>query len=454
MSTSQGNIRHVWIALTILSALFMFLPLHIQFIGEESVYAVYLQKMLQSGDLINIFYRPPLFLWAGDLLYGWLHFLPIELPLRIVSILFSIGSAGVAALFAHKVFRDKNAAVLAALVFLTLGEIQFWYGWLGYADAMFLFFIFSSGVSVWLAAQSRSVFWYGLAVLLINGAFLTKAITAYAFFFSTLAVVAYGFHSWRFFFRPINVLLSLAAFSAPIFWMQMHGSGADASFASLVHDIAMRFREVSPLKYLGHLVTIPALFVERMAPVSLVVLWFVAKRKGYFPDKDIDLILWILLINFIPYWVAPFSGMRHVMPLYGWASLVLTYWLLKLDFNARKAASVAIVIVLFLKIPFSFWALPVFKGDRRHGEMTFRAIAADVLHYTRGMAPIRQKNVTFVGFSVVAYINEIRKGQPCIRFLRRGEHGVYVLAYTPMKHASLIKKYAPFNSPLYLLYLE
>ena len=314
----------------------MFLPIHVQFVGEESVYAVFLQYMIYSGNYIDSFYRPPLFLWVSAFLDSVLNSPSIELPLRITSIFSSLGAAAFAALFAHKVFQKENAALAAALVFLTLGEIQFWYGWLGYADAMFLFFIFSSTVSIWLAAQFQRVHWYVLAVIMVNCAFFTKALTAYVFFGSTLVIAAFGFQSWRFFFRLINLLITIALVAAPLFWIQMHGSSANTNTSSLIHDMAMRFTEIDIFRYLKHFFSFPFEFIARMMPVSLIVLWYLSKNWPNAQDRIIRLILLILIINYLPYWFAPFSNMRHVVPLYSWGALALTYWLLQFDFQVQK----------------------------------------------------------------------------------------------------------------------
>jgi len=431
----------------------MFMPIHIQFIGEESVYAVYLQNMIQTNDFINAFYRPPLFLWVSTGLDYLINFSSIELPLRVTSILCSISAAGFAALFAHKVFQQPNAAILAALTFLSLGEIQFWYGWLGYADAMFLLFIFGSTVCIWLAAQFQKVHWYALAVLLINCAFFTKAISAYLFFATTLAIVAYGFSSWRFFLRPINILLTSLIVVAPLVWVQIHGDSAGSTSNSLIHDIMMRFTEIDPLRYLKHIIVSPFEFFARMMPVSLIVLWYLkTSRKISLQNKNIRLILLIFIVNYLPYWFAPSSNMRHVVPLYSWASLALTFWLLQSNFKFKKYATIAVMIALLIKIPFSLWGLPLLK--ERGESRAFKPVAVDILEQTQEKFPIRQKAVTFVGFAVTAYINEIRQPKTNIQYIRPNEHNVYVLAHIPIKNTKIIKKYVLFNSTLYLLYLE
>jgi len=430
----------------------MFLPIHIQFIGEESVYAVYLQNMLQTHDYFNAFYRPPLFLWAGLALQETFHFSSIELPLRIVSILCSLGSAAFSGLFAHKVFKKEHAGLIAALVFLTLGEIQFWYGWFGYADAMFLFFIFSSTVCLWLAAQFRQTHWYILAIILINLAFLTKALTAYAFFISTMIIVTYHFKAWRFFLHPIRLILLSGIIIAPMLWASFHGSSSSSASASLIHDIAMRFHSIDILSYLKHIMTFPIEFIARMAPVSFIILFFLWKKNRCSISPDLRMILLIVGINYLPYWLAPFSNMRHVVPLYAWASLALSYYLIHSNIKIKKAALIGVTIALMLKIPFSLWGLPFLK--ERDASQKFRPVAANIIQQV-GNATIRQSSVSFTGFAIVAYINEaygLKKNN--IQFLTPNDHRVYVIAHTPLRGAELIKTYTLFGDKAYLLYLR
>jgi len=449
------NIQWIWYVLTAIACAFMLLPIGIQLIGEESVYAVILQNMIEKNNYGDAFYRPPLFLWASASLSHLLNLSSIELPLRLASIISSICAAMFAAIFAHKVFKQDNAGIIAALIFLMLGEIQFWYGWLGYADAMFLFFIFSAMVSTWLAAQFKQVRWYALAILLINAAFLTKALTAYVFFASTLIITAWGFHSWRFFLKPINIILSVLSIAAPIIWMQVHNSGSNASSNQLIQDIVIRFNSIDVIAYIKHLITTPLEFFLRMMPLSFLVAWFIfRKQPAPTQNKEIRLIALILLINALPYWLAPFSSMRHIVPLYGWASLLLSYYFLQLNFQAKKIAIITIVITLFLKIIFSIWVLPFLK--ERDDSHSFKHIASDVIQITQaqGLSTIRRKSETFAAYAITAYINEMRPRSSVIQVLQNDEHHVYVLEFTQPANAKLIKTYTPFNSPVYLYYLE
>jgi len=286
---------------------------------------------------------------------------------------------------------------------------------------------------------------------MINLAFFTKALTAYVFFFTTLAVTIYAFGSWRFFLKPLQLFLLPLAFVAPYFWTSMHGSGAEATSAGLIHDIAMRFSTINPIQYLKHLLIFPLEFMARMAPVSLLLGYVIWKQGAKAQHRYLKLIGFILVINYLPYWLAPFSNMRHVVPLYAWASLALTWLLLQYDFQVRRMAVVAIAVILLLKVPFSLWGLPYLK--ERDETQAFRPISADILQRA-GDTPIRQSSVSFVGFAVTAYINQMRTlKHENIHFLTGSDHRVYVIANEPLPNTKLIKTYSAFNCPVYLLYL-
>ncbi|RMF48502.1 MAG: hypothetical protein D6755_03750, partial [Anaerolineae bacterium] len=238
-------------ALTVASALAMTLPIGIQFIGEESVYAFFLDHMIRSGDALHAFYRPPLFLWAAWGVREVLGDVSPELPLRIVSIASSWLGAGVAAIFARHVFGDVRSSWLAALVFLSLGEIQFWYGWLGYADAMFHCFVFASMVSAWLAVTKGSWRWLVIGVFMANMAFMTKSLIAYAFFLVTLGATAWMHGNIRFLTRPSTLVILPFMLLGPWFWEYVH-DGSGGATAGLVHDIAMRFQSFDVAAWFVH----------------------------------------------------------------------------------------------------------------------------------------------------------------------------------------------------------
>ena len=128
-----------------IAALVMLLPLPVmQYIGEESWYTLSAYEMfvnhkwwhqtLMGFDLS----KTPMFNWliiAVAQVIGWEH---LDIAPRVVSVFSTWGSAFVVYKMARHLYPQHNHTPwLAALIYLTMGEVSFWYGWLGYADATF-----------------------------------------------------------------------------------------------------------------------------------------------------------------------------------------------------------------------------------------------------------------------------------------------------------------------------
>ena len=436
--------------LTVLAGLALLLPIGIQFIGEESVYAFFLENMMKTGDALHAFYRPPLFLWAAWGIKALLGDVSPEIPLRLVSIGASWLGALVAAAFARESFGGRHAPWLAALGFLLVGEVQFWYGWLGYADAMFHCFVFASMTSAWLAARRRSLGWLAAGVAAANLAFMTKSLIAYTFFFSTLGLAAWMFGAIRFVLRPASLLILSASLAGPWFWEHAHGGNGGAT-ASLMHDIAMRFNSFDPLSYLRHMAEVGFQFTARTLPVLALVAWHVIARKEPFLSGDSGRMLVVLGVNLLPFLLAPQSGMRHLVPLYGWASLILTWWALHFDARMTRRLVMVATVTLALKVPYSFAALPYLK---EHGpNHAFRPIVQEVAGVTRCKAGLRLADDSFVGFSVMMYYSRLCHVRAPLRFLAAGDQDVYVFAYDRVPQGRVVKAYEIFGGKRYLEYI-
>jgi len=177
--------------LTIAAALMMLLPLPImQYVGEEGLMALKSYEMFVRGDYLHpsilggVWPHSPLWHWPVigiSQLIGWEH---VDIAVRMVSVTATWLSALCAALTAGWLYGHKytQAGWLAALVYLSMGEVAFWYGWLGYVDATFGFFIFAAITSLWRSVADEKFTWFILSLLFVSLAFMTKNITAYALY--------------------------------------------------------------------------------------------------------------------------------------------------------------------------------------------------------------------------------------------------------------------------------
>ncbi len=445
-------------AMTCLAALAMFLPVGMQFIGEEPVFAIFSCEMLAHGNIWQpTLYglphqRPPLYTWLVNIITSGVGCAHVDIAIRLVSIAASLGTAAIAGFMAQRLISTPYAGWLAALVYLTLGETMFWYGWLGYADATFAFFIFAMSAGLWLAIRNGQMGWYALAVLMLICAVLTKAMTAYVFFVLTALVCAYEFRNWRFLLRPLPVMLFAASLLTP--WLWGHISGGAASHTSgLVHDITQKFTHFDVVAYLRHIVGFPLHNATRVMPLGLLVLWLAFRRRlPPVRTRPVRTILLIIGVNYLPYWLAPESSMRYVIIFYGWVTLAFTFWLVSARQHVQHTAMLIMVGTLVLKVPYSLWLLPHFKQEGPHRDQ--RAVAADILRIA-GDKPIRTLNHAAEGIGVAAYIDMATSEKRFVLSPKPGDRDVFIMTYGPRpSYGAPVKTYKLHNTPIYLYHLR
>ena len=443
--------------ITIAAVLAMFLPLGLQFIGEEPVFAIFSYEMLAYHNIWQpTLYglphqRPPLYTWLVGITatgIGWGH---MDMAIRLVSIAASLGTAAFAGFMARRIINAPHAGWLTALIYLTLGETMFWYGWLGYADATFAFFIFAMSACLWLSIRDGRTRWFTVAVFMLICAVLTKAMTAYVFFVLTALVCAREFRNWRFLLRPVPVMLFAASLLTPWLWGHISG-GASAHTSGLVHDITQKFAHFDIMAYLVHLVAFPLQNATRVMPLGLLLAWLTFRRGLPARKPPTRTILLIIGINYLPYWLAPESSMRYVIIFYGWVALAFACWLISASRKYQYAAMYIMLATLVLKLPYSLWLLPHFKQEGPHRDQ--RAVATEILEIS-GHTPIRSMNHAAEGIGVAAYIDMMAGPDHLVLHPRNGDRNVFVMTYGP--HPSFgtpVKTYKLHNTPVYLYHLD
>ncbi len=440
----------------LVAASFMLLPLPImEYVGEEGLYAVKAWEMHVRQDwwhpsiLGSVWPHPPLFHWPVILLaslIGWEH---VDLAQRLVSVAASWGSAAVAAQMARRLFpRRRYAAWLAALIYLTMGEVCFWYGWLGYADATFGFLIFAAVACLWLALAHEHAGWLVLSLCLITLAYLTKNFTAYVLYGMAGLILLLWLRKGRLLGRPRFLLPVLMALIPPL-GFQAAIIHSDANTLVTWHDILRNFHGYSLSHYLRHWLTFPFVFLFRALPISLLLLWLLMRGRWRptFKGPLVPLAM-IILAWFAPFWLAAGGSPRYLVPLYGPASLLLTGWLLELPAQRMRTALRLCILVLVLKIPYSFAVLPWLKDWRPNHSL--KAVAADILQRTKGK-PVRTENDIASGIGVAAYMNVQLPPQHYIRWYRGKEHGVFIMTeVTQPELGRLVRDYPIRGRHLYL----
>jgi hypothetical protein len=441
-------ISHKTLKLLVLcAAVAMLLPLPImQYVGEESYYTlgayeIFVRQEWWHQSIFGMDWpKTPLYNWliiGVAKIIGWQH---LDVAPRIVSVAASWGSAFVVFLMARRFFSSyAHAPWLASLLYLTMGEISFWYGWLGYADATFSFFIFSAMASMWVAIEDESFTYLAGSLILISLAFMVKNISCYVLLGTATLILLHRQHRWYLLRKPWFMLPCLLALTVP--WLYQHfalAANTRSNSIVAIFDALRNFTGYSLLDYLGHWLTYPILFLTRAFPVTLLIIWFYWREKQrYVFDLNLMTLAWILLACLAPFWLSAAGSPRYLIPFYGLLALLLTGLVLQLDSKQTKLVLRAMLFMIIIKIPYSFAILPYIKDWRP--ERDIKAVVEDILQTTEGKT-IRTRDDVATGLSIGVYLDVQLPAEQYIRWYDGKEKQVYILCDTKIPELGKIVK--------------
>src|SRR5205823_12841795 len=129
---------------------------------------------------------------------GWANVL---IATRLVTVTATLLTGVVLAWLVHRLFGDRVAAALAALIYLS-GDTLIYHGWLAYSDPTYAFFIFAAIACLWVAVAERRIALLLLAAVALAAAALTKALTGYLFYGVFGLVLLWRHANGRFLLKP------------------------------------------------------------------------------------------------------------------------------------------------------------------------------------------------------------------------------------------------------------
>ena len=406
----------------------------VQYTGEEAIYTVMSYEMRYHGLVLTpIMYgesyiRPPLInllIIAVSELIGWSHMIIAE---RLVAALATVGSGLLLAWFVRRLWGDRDFSVFVALVYLTIGDVLFYNGWLAYSDPLFAFFVLAAMLMVWLAVEQRRNTYLVMSLLALSCAFLTKVATAYVFYAVAAIIVTYRARAWRFLFSRSSVAMHLLAIAVPILWYTTAPEGGKMSH-SMVAKVLEKMQSDGITGYFSKFIYFPIRTSLQFLPIAGVLLYTRLRRypsstRLYGPH--ISTALWIAGLNYIPYWLAPHCAMRYLMPLYGIVALVLAAHAYAHE-KTRRLVVAWIITAIILKYVFALWAFPYYTN---HYRPNIDAIAKDILSVSQG-EPLYVTAAGWEGISVTAQIDLAIAPRPPLVLPPQGLTRGFIIAQTP-----------------------
>ena len=453
-NTSYGA-RLYWILYAVASV--SFLPaVRFYYVGEEAIFSISSLEMWHRGEwLQQLLYgqnlkHNPLFNWLIILLsnlVGWEQMLVVA---RVITIFATVLTGIVAGWLARRLYRDNAFAAFTALVYLTLEDVFFYRGWLAYVDPLFGFFIFSSIACLWVGflEKREGLLWLGSLALV--AAFLTKSLTAYAFYFSVLLVLVFRRENRSFLLRPRTMLPHLLALATPIFWFA-YATG-DTQQSRMVGDIFQKFSLDNLPVYRKQLLIFPLLTFAHLLPASLVTLYFLYSKQFVSSIRGLPhftTACWILGLNYLVYWLSPQSHSRYILPLYPLFALVLAYSIWGIGDKAKVIALRGFPALLVLKLIFVFVVFPYYQSHYR-GE-NYTMTARKILYRTSGY-PLYSNDSSSSGLNVAAYLDILRLPQAPLTIAPSQWNSGFVLTKTPDSSLGQIaERYQLGGDNIYLL---
>lgn len=440
---SLSKVYVYWLLFAFASLSFL-ITLPLKYVGEEAVYTLTSYEMWFHREYLTpllygeYYGRPPLYelmIIPVALLTGWAHVL---IAARLVTMTATLISALLLRWFTLRLTGDKIFAVFAALVYITLGDVFFYGGWLCYADPVFAMFVSASMIFGWIALSEEKYKYIFFALVAVTAAFLSKVLTAYVFYGVTILVIAYRQRRWYFLLSWRSLFFHGLAFGLPYVWYHLVPAGKYQSH-SMVADISDKLLHKGGWEYLKQVVVYPLQTIEQFLPVAGLLIYAYLRRWDlgkWRKSPEIVTMLLVTFVNYLPYWLSPQSGIRYLMPLFPFAGLMLAYLAFYGGPPAREWTLKLIIAAIALKFVLGFWGSPFDKRFR--GAMEG---AQDIVRIA-DKHPLYVTDVAASGLTTVAYIDSlIMPRAPLVTPPASFEDG-FVISLTPDQNMGMVyKKY-------------
>lgn len=454
MSTNtQNSFRPLLIA-----AVLSFLPmLNLYYIGEEAIFPITSMEMWQHGAWLKQYLfggdvqHNPLFNWLIIVfanLFGWSHVLEVARGLTICA---TLTTAAVLSWLAWRVFRERSFAVFATLIYLTFNDVLMYRGWLAYVDPLFALFIFTAIAALWVACaeQRQNLLW--LAAVALTCAFLGKAFTAYVFYGTALLVLARGRNSRKLLLGPVSLAAHAAMLLAPLLWFALIPAGHSQS-GRMFGEVLAKLALPGIGDYFAKLLLYPLGIWSGLLPAGALVIYFAWRGRitqSETQPEHFRSALLIAALNFLPYWLAPQSGVRYLMPIYPLFALIGARLIWRAGSPAINTTRRWLASAIVLNFVLGLVVFPYYQHKYR-GE-NYALAAADILAHTHGQ-PLYVADSTTNGLNVTAYINQQRYPQQALQYPPQNLTSGFIIAMTSDAHLErIVKEYQLGGDKLYLL---
>jgi len=191
--------------------------------------------------------------------------------------------------------------------------------------------------------------------------------------------------------------------------------------------------------YLAKLLLYPLEIWSGLLPAGLLVIYFALRGRitqiETQPEHFRSALL-IALLNFLPYWLAPHSGVRYLLPIYPLFALIAARLIWRAGLPAIRITRRWLVATIALGFVLGLLVFPYYQQQFRGAN--YAQAAADIIARTQGQ-PLYVTDSTAAGLNVAAYINQQRYPQQALQYPPEKLATGFIIART---HGSTLEKIA------------
>lgn len=446
--------RRYWL-LFALAAIGFIPTLWFYYVGEEAVFPLAAIELFQRQTdwLDKTRYgiplrQNPLFMWAiipfSELL-GWTHMLEV---IRLIALASTLGTGLMLAWLTRQLVKDPLFPAFTALVYVTLADLLFYRGWLAYVDPLYSFCIFGAIAMLWSGALRNKLIWVAAGLGLLTCAFLVKTFTSYVFYGVVLAGLIWNREHRAFLLGRRVILLHVVAFAFPLLWyaLVLGGSG---SGQFMLWEVTDKFSTLNLTEYAVTLACYPFEVLLRLSPAAPIAIYLWVRNRPTDMPNWWKIALFSNLAGILPYWFAPTSAARYLMPLYPLFALTIAWPIWRAGERAVSLACRWLAGMIALQWALTLVIFPYYQQHFR-GENYYTT----ALHIIReaGDAPLYATDASAAGMSVVAYIDSMTHPRRALQAPPEHWENGFLISYenTP-ELGALYRKYKMGGDYLFLL---
>ncbi len=325
---SKNEQRFIWgVLITGLIGFYYQLGIYPLFLEEPRRALIALEMVLQENLLVptqtgDLYYRkPPFYNWLiiiADQLFG-AH---IEFGVRSISVTSHIALSYLSYVFFRK-WSNREVALLSSLAFLFSVDIFYYFSALGEID---LFYALATSLSIFLIFHfgGKSEYWklFVYVYLLTAVCFLTKGLSALPY--TAISLLAYFITNRKFrmlfSIQHITGVLLFAGILSLYFYGYSTTHDVNGWWSTLFSESADKAASGGFDQWIAHFVSFPFDTLKNIAPAALLIpALFVSKQRSSV-DKAM---LWVVILNFVVYWVSVEGRSRYIYPLFPFMCFIL-----------------------------------------------------------------------------------------------------------------------------------